>query len=302
MEKKSIKYSIRKIYAATAGESCSCDCQPKNSFFEPEFIRATSRISGYSDRELQRVPDSANMGLGCGNPVAMTVIRKGDVLLDLGSGAGMDCFLASPLVGDEGRVIGVDMTPEMVARATENAEKNGYRNVEFRLGEIENLPVQSASVDVIISNCVINLSTDKPLVFREAYRVLKPGGTLLVSDIALLEELPDSVKGSVEAYVTCIAGAIRKEEYLNAMREAGFGEISVVGESLFPLELITAQPGIRELVEKMNIPVNELERIASTVVSLKVSAKKAESDQRLRGPATHPTSCPRGDCSAHWMK
>jgi len=274
MEKRSVKDIVREMYANTVKQSGSCGCTQKANYVDPEFIRSASHVSGYSDQQLRSVPASANLGLGCGNPVALAVIRKGDVLLDLGSGAGMDCFLASSLVGDEGRVIGVDMTPEMVERAKDNARINGYRNAEFRLGEIENLPVESSCIDVIISNCVINLSTDKPRVFREASRVLKPGGILLVSDIALLEELPDYVKDSVEAYIRCIAGAIRKEEYLNAMQEAGFDDISVIGESAFPAELIAGQPQLKELIGKMNIPMSELQRIASTIVSLKVSARK----------------------------
>jgi SAM-dependent methyltransferase len=275
MEKKSMRDTVREMYASTVKQSRSCGCTRKANFVDPEFIRSASKVSGYSEQELQSIPDGANLGLGCGNPLALTVIRKGDVVLDLGSGAGMDCFLASKLVGDQGQVIGVDMTPEMVDRARENARAGGYRNVEFRLGEIENLPVESSSVDAVISNCVINLSTDKARVFQEAFRVLKPGGTLLVSDIALLEELPKYVQQSVEAYIRCIAGAIRKDEYLKTIRQAGFEEISVVGESNFPAELITAQPQVSELISRMNIPANEVERIAGTVVSLKVSARKA---------------------------
>lgn len=275
IEKNSVRDTVREMYANTVKQSSSCGCTQKANFVNPEFIQAASHLSGYSDQQLRSIPTGANLGLGCGNPVALGVIKKGDVLLDLGSGAGIDCFLAADLVGDEGRVIGVDMTPEMVERAKNNARNNGYRNVEFRLGEIENLPVESSCVDVIISNCVINLSPDKPRVFSEAIRVLKPGGMLLVSDIALLVELPDYVKSSVEAYIRCIAGAIRKEEYLNAMQIAGFDEISVIGESAFPAELIAAQPQLKEIIGKMNIPMNELERIANTVVSLKVSARKS---------------------------
>jgi SAM-dependent methyltransferase len=276
MEKNNFRETIKKRYAATAKHSHSCGCTQKANFVDPEFIHSASRVSGYSEQQLDEIPDGANLGLGCGNPVALAVIRQGDVVLDLGSGAGMDCFLASKLVGDQGRVIGVDMTPEMVDKARENAEKNGYRNVEFRLGEIEKLPVESFSVDVIISNCVINLSTDKPRVFQEAYRVLKPGGMLLVSDIALLEDLPDYVRNSPEAYIQCIAGALRKDEYLEAMHQAGFDEISIIGESSFPAGLIAAQPRVMELIGSMNIPMSELQRLAGTVVSLKVSAKKAE--------------------------
>jgi arsenite methyltransferase len=275
MNRNGITDAIRNMYASTVKRNGSCGCSAGTGKADPGAIRSASRAQGYSDGELDSIPDESNLGLGCGNPVALAVIRKGNVVLDLGSGAGVDCFLAANLVGPEGRVIGVDMTPEMVARAITNASSNEYRNVEFRLGEIENLPVESSSVDVVISNCVINLSTDKPRVFSEAFRVLKPGGTLLVSDIVLLEELPGYLKDSIEAHVMCIAGAARKAEYLKAMELAGFGDISVVGENRFPAELVLAQPHLREAVEKMNIPMSELKRLAGNVVSMKVSAKKA---------------------------
>jgi SAM-dependent methyltransferase len=274
MKRNGINDAIRNMYASTVTRNGSCGCSPDSVRADPGATRSASRAQGYSDGELDSIPGEANLGLGCGNPVALAVIRKGDVVLDLGSGAGVDCFLASNEVGPEGRVIGVDMTPEMVERATVNASSNGYRNVEFRLGEIENLPVESSSVDVVISNCVINLSTDKPRVFQEASRVLKPGGKLLVSDIVLLEELPGYVRDSIDAYVMCISGAIRKEEYLEAIEQAGFGEVTVVGESRFPAELVLAQPHLMDAVEKMKIPMGELERLAGNVVSMKVSAKK----------------------------
>jgi len=274
MEDKGIKEAVKARFAATVKQSSSCGCSKKANYLDKGFIQTASKVAGYSDRELQNVPEGANLGLGCGNPVAFALIKKGDVVLDLGAGAGVDCFLAANIVGPRGRVIGVDMTPEMIDKARENAWNNNYRNVEFRLGEIENLPVDSSTVDVIISNCVINLSTDKPRVFQEAYRVLKPGGTLMVSDMALLEDLPDYVHNSVEAYVRCVGGAMRRDEYLNTIQQAGFDEIAVVGESHFPAELIAEQPALKELIAKMNIPMSEVERIGNTVVSLKVSAKK----------------------------
>jgi SAM-dependent methyltransferase len=166
--------------------------------------------------------------LGCGNPVALASLKKGEVVLDLGSGAGFDAFLAANQVGETGRVIGVDMTPEMLEAARGNAEKGGYKNVEFRLGEIENLPVDDSSIDVIISNCVINLSPDKAAVFKEAYRALKPGGRLMVSDIVLLGELPESVRNSPEAYVSCIAGASMKSDYMKMIKNAGFKNVKAV--------------------------------------------------------------------------
>jgi arsenite methyltransferase len=275
MEDKRIRDAVKEQYAGMVKQGCSCcGCSQPGDYTETEFIQSAGKAVGYSDQELKSIPDGANLGLGCGNPVAFAAIKEGDVVLDLGSGAGVDCFLASKIVGDQGRVIGVDMTPEMVERAKVNAANNGYRNVDFRLGEIENLPVENSSVDVIISNCVINLSTDKPKVFREAWRVLKPGGTLMVSDIVLLEDLPDYLKGSVEAYAGCIAGAIRKDEYLAAIKQAGFDDISVVGESNYPAELIAEQPFLKELAINMNIPMSELLRIGNSVVSLKIAAKK----------------------------
>ncbi len=194
-----------------------------------------SLLAGYSTEELGSIPEGANMGLGCGNPTALASLKEGEVVLDLGSGAGIDCFLAANAVGKNGSVIGVDMTPEMIERARQNARKGGYGNVEFRLGEIENLPVADNSVDVIISNCVINLSPNKPRVFKEAYRALKPGGRLMVSDIVLLKELPESIKNSVEAYVGCVAGASGREEYLTTIASAGFQSVEVVSEVLLGL-------------------------------------------------------------------
>jgi SAM-dependent methyltransferase len=280
MEERHIREAVKESYAKTVKQDGSCGCSRKAGDAEAEYIRSAGKAVGYSETELKSIPEGANLGLGCGNPVALAVIREGDVVLDLGSGAGFDCFLASNIVGERGRVIGVDMTPEMVERAKANARNNGYRNVDFRLGEIEKLPVESASVDVIISNCVINLSTDKPKVFQEAWRVLKPGGRLMVSDIVLLEDLPAFLSGSVEAYVRCIAGAVRKEEYLDAIKQAGFEEISVVGESHFPEEMIAGQPLLQELAATLNIPMSELQRIGRSVVSLKVAAKKGVPDKR----------------------
>ena len=192
--------------------------------------QATSRAKGYTDEELGSIPDGANLGLGCGNPIALASLKEGEVILDLGSGGGIDCFLAANAVGKSGSVIGVDVTPEMVEKARENARKGGYENVDFRLGEIENLPVADNSVDAVISNCVINLSPDKGRVFKEAYRALKPGGRVMVSDIVLLKELPQYTKNSIEAYVGCVAGATMKEEYLATVAAAGFQGIEIVSE------------------------------------------------------------------------
>ena len=174
-------------------------------------IQSIGEMIGYSKEEMNQVPEGANLGLGCGNPVALASLREGQTVLDLGSGAGFDCFLAAKAVGEKGRVIGVDMTPEMVKKAWENAKKGGYRNVEFRLGDIEYLPVIDNSVDVILSNCVVNLSPEKPKVFAEAFRVLKPGGKFTLSDVVLLRPLPAVLANSAAAYLGCVAGASLKE-------------------------------------------------------------------------------------------
>jgi SAM-dependent methyltransferase len=189
-----------------------------------------AELLGYSPEQARAIPAGANLGLGCGNPLAHAQVRAGETVLDLGSGAGMDAFLAAREVGPSGRVLGVDMTSDMIERARLNARKVGIDNVEFRLGEIEHLPVADASVDLIISNCVINLSPDKPRVFREALRVLRPGGRLVVSDLVLLHPLPPALKSSVEAYVGCVAGAALRDEYVQMLRDVGFSQVEVVEE------------------------------------------------------------------------
>jgi len=229
-----LKVLVKKSYGTIAQKGGSC-C-PSKSCCGTVPAEMTAKKIGYTEDDLNAVPSGSNLGLGCGNPLALASINEGETVLDLGSGAGFDSFLAARNVGPSGKVIGVDMTPEMVVKAKENAAKGNYSNVEFRLGELENLPVSDSSVDVIISNCVINLVPDKKKVFEEAFRVLKAGGRLIVSDLVLLKELPSSIRHSVEAYVGCISGAIRKEEYLGFMRSAGFQEIEVNEESVFSLD------------------------------------------------------------------
>jgi SAM-dependent methyltransferase len=187
----------------------------------------------YTPQELESIPEDAIMGLGCGNPVALADLNIGDVVLDLGAGAGIDVFLAANKVGETGYVIGVDMTEEMVSRAKKIADRYGYRNVEFRLGEIEHLPIEDHSIDVIISNCVINLSPDKLQVYKEAYRVLKPGGRLLVSDMVTECELPDHIRKSVEFWTECIGGALLKNEYIETIKRAGFTNVKIISEHTF---------------------------------------------------------------------
>ena len=239
MKEKEIKQKVREGYAKVAKENSSCCCGPASSCCESASATEISKNLGYTDKEMSSIPDGANLGLGCGNPTAMASLKKGETVLDLGGGAGFDCFLAANRVGETGKIIGVDMTPEMIEKARANAEKNKYKNVEFRLGEIEKLPVADSSIDVIISNCVINLSPDKETVFKEAFRVLKTGGRMLVSDIVLLKELPKQVKDSADAYVACVSGAILKDEYLNLMKDAGFAEVKVLEETSFTTEHIT---------------------------------------------------------------
>jgi arsenite methyltransferase len=235
---KDIKQSVREAYGKIAREGGSCCgsssscCGPSTSCCgETETINSASKLVGYTDAELKAIPEGADLGLGCGNPVALVSLKEGETVLDLGSGPGLDCFLSAIRVGKKGNVIGVDMTPEMIAKARQNAVQGNYANVEFRLGEIENLPVADNSVDVVISNCVINLCTDKGQVFKEIYRVLRPGGRLMVSDIVLEKELPETLKNSIEAYAGCISGAALKSDYLQVIRTAKFQDIKVVGEN-----------------------------------------------------------------------
>jgi arsenite methyltransferase len=215
-----IREEVRRRYGATArGKSSSCS---------DECCTSTSADTlGYSAEESAVAPEAASLGLGCGNPLAIASLQPGQTVLDLGSGAGFDCFLAARAVGPSGSVIGVDMTHEMLSKARENAQKNGFTNVEFRLGEIEALPVGDNSIDVIISNCVINLSPEKARVFREAYRVLKPGGRLAVADVVATAKLPDEVSGDWAAYTGCMAGASQIDELEEMLRQAGFVEIKI---------------------------------------------------------------------------
>ncbi len=274
MKDDEARKAVREGYGKVARQGGSC-CGPATPCCSGAGLaKDISRGVGYSDEEMQTVPDGANMGLGCGNPVALASLRGGDIVLDLGAGGGFDCFLAANRVGRTGRVIGVDMTPEMVEAARENARKAGYDNVEFRLGEIQNLPAADSSVDVVISNCVINLVPDKRRGFREAFRVLRPGGRLMVSDIVLLGELPDAVRSSVQAYVGCLAGAMLKNDYLRAIEEAGFGDVAVVDDGAFPIKYISGDPAGEALRESVGMSREEMDRVAGSILSIKVSAIK----------------------------
>ncbi|MFZ5950109.1 MAG: arsenite methyltransferase [Candidatus Rifleibacteriota bacterium] len=222
-----IRKNVAKTYGSIASKGGSC-CGPSAGCCTE--ISANPSISaelGYSDEELAAVPEGANLGLGCGNPQVIAALKQGETVLDLGSGGGFDCFLAAKKVGGNGRVIGVDMTPEMISKARENSAKAGFSNVEFRLGEIEHLPVADNSVDVIISNCVVNLSPEKAQVFAEAYRVLKPGGRVAISDVVALQPLSEAVLNSKEALCSCVSGAVSIEELEKTISAAGFSEINI---------------------------------------------------------------------------
>jgi arsenite methyltransferase len=275
MKEEKVKKLVRNRYAKVAKTNGSC-CASSVSCCSAPTNEQVSKMIGYSEEEMNTVPEGANLGLGCGNPTALASLKEGERVLDLGSGAGFDCFLAAKKVGKLGKVIGVDMTPEMLDKARANAKKGKYTNVEFRLGEIENLPVADNSVDVIISNCVINLAPNKKRVFEEAFRVLAPNGRLMVSDIVLLKELPESIQKNVEAYAGCISGAVHKDKYLELMRNAGFQEVTVIDEKTYPLEYIISESTLTDIIKMENMTEEEVKQAANIVVSVKVSAVKTK--------------------------
>ena len=258
--------AVLKAYGRIAIEEGGCGCGACGH--DPQ---ALALSIGYAQQDLLSAPEESNLGLGCGNPTAIASLKVGEVVLDLGSGAGFDCFLAARQVGPTGRVIGVDMVPQMVERARSLAEKHGIGNVEFRLGEIEHLPVDDTSVDVVISNCVINLSTDKPQVFREAYRVLRPGGRLAISDLALVKELPQRVRESVEAYVGCVGGGEPVENYRRIVEGAGFRNVRLtIQGSPVCINSDTRDPVARAILQCLD----EDESIGDFVVSVYVEGLK----------------------------
>jgi len=276
MKESAIKKVVRENYAKIAKNGKPC-CLPMASSCcgSQDMAGAISKKVGYSEEDIRAVPEGSNLGLGCGNPIALASLKEGEVVLDLGAGAGFDCFLAAAKVGEKGRVIGVDMTPEMVEKARANAVKDGYRNVEFRLGEIEYLPVADNTVDVVISNCVINLAPDKKKVFREAFRALKPGGRVMISDIVLLRSLPDFIMNSVSAYVGCLSGAVMKDDYLKAMIDAGFQNVGIAEETIFPIEYMANDPTAQAIVKDLNVPREEIVKVLEgAICSIKAQAVK----------------------------
>ncbi|MCX8171689.1 MAG: arsenite methyltransferase [Candidatus Bathyarchaeota archaeon] len=276
MDEVEIKEKVRKGYAEIAKKKSCCSSPCCEG---PVAIEESYKNLGYVEEELKSLPEDA-FSLGCGNPVALASLKEGETVLDLGSGSGLDCFLASKKVGEKGRVIGVDMTPEMIYRARKAAIKGNYRNVEFRLGEIENLPVADNSVDVVISNCVINLSSNKRRVFEEAFRVLRPGGRLIVSDIVLLKELPKAIRENERAYIGCISGAALKNEYLELIKSAGFINVEILRESKFPANLIIDDPTIKVLMEEFCISEQEAKEYVNSIVSITVYGIKPNKPQQ----------------------
>ncbi len=276
LNEKKIKKVIRKGYAKIAREGSSCcNCNTVKSCCDnTNIVENISKEIGYREEDIRLVPEGANLGLGCGNPIAFSYLKEGEVVLDLGSGAGFDCFLAASKVGSKGKVIGVDMTPEMIDKARNNAIKGNYNNVEFRLGEIENLPIANHTVDVVISNCVINLSPDKKKVFSEAFRALKPGGRMIVSDIVLLKELPNEIKNSIDAYIGCLSGALIREEYIENIKQAGFKNVKIIKETYMSLDCIVNDPSAKVIVEQHNLYQETIKEIGKTVLSVTVYGEK----------------------------
>jgi len=252
MDDKNIKEFVKERYSKIASnkeDSCGCGC------IEEDSIIKQAKAVGYTLEEIKSIPSGAVFGLGCGNPTALAEINPGETILDLGSGGGIDVFLAAQKVGEAGKVIGVDMTLEMVETAVKNAIKGGYENVEFKLGEIEKLPVEDNSIDLIISNCVINLTPDKIKAYGEAFRVLKPDGRILVSDLITDGFIPDEIRESFQAWSNCIAGALEKHEYLDAIKNAGFRDVEIKSEKVFTEPLMD-------------------ERLVGKIVSVQIKALK----------------------------
>jgi arsenite methyltransferase len=291
VEDEEIRKDVRKGYAKIAkeglGSSCASPCCDSSSAHEE-----LSKKIGYTEDELKSVPQGSNMGLGCGNPVALASLREGETVIDLGSGGGVDCFLAANKVGPRGKVIGIDMTPEMIDKARENARKSNHSNVEFRLGEIENLPVADNTADAIISNCVINLTPNKKKVFEEAFRVLKPGGRIMISDVVLIKEIPEAVKKGAHL-ASCVKGAIMKDKYVETIRNTGFQNVQITEERQdASFEDIANDPNAKVIFRDKKKNTEELRSISeldektkemvkdilTSTVSISVSATKPVKD------------------------
>ncbi len=277
MDTNSVKKSVVEGYGQLAKSK-------KNGLFSKLFAccdstdraKKVGEIIGYAKEELNSVPENSNLGVGCGNPSALAGIKKGETVIDLGSGAGFDAFIVSPIVGETGKIIGIDLSDEMLDLARSNANKRNYKNVEFVKGDIEQLPLEDGFAEHVISNCVINLSLNKGDVYQEAYRVLRSGGKISISDIVLEKELPDLIKKSVAAHIACVSGAEKLEDYIEYVRNAGFKDIKIESKTEFPLELMLADPQVQKLAKEMNFNLDsdEARDIASLVKSISLTATK----------------------------
>ncbi len=271
--KKSVVDSYGKLAKSTSNGLFSklfACCSPTDN------ANQVGEIIGYSKAEMDAVPEGSNLGVGCGNPAALDKIEKGETIIDLGSGAGFDAFNVAPLVGPTGKVIGIDLSEDMLKLANKNKKQGDYKNVEFIKGDIESLPLDNHLADRVISNCVINLSQNKEEVYKEAYRVLKPGGKIAISDIVLERELPDFIKNSLAGHIACISGAERIETYLQYVKNAGFKDIVIESKANFPLELMLTDPIVMKLAGEMNFNLDseEAKDIASRVSSISITATK----------------------------
>ncbi len=265
----SIRQMVSEGYSRVAERSqCGCGCGTAQD------ADRTAQGLGYEAEQLEALPNGANLGLGCGNPTAIGSLRPGEVVVDLGSGAGIDVFLAAKEVGPSGRVIGVDMTDAMLEKARHTARAGGYSNGEFSKGKIEELPVEDDSVDVILSNCVINLSPEKEKVYREAYRVLKPGGRMMISDIVLKKDLPQDALGSVDAWVGCIGGAIPRSDYLQTIDDAGFTEIRVDRETKLSDSVSASDPWAQSLATEQGLAEDRVSDLLDAVISVNLFVRK----------------------------
>lgn len=277
MDTSSVKQSVIDSYGKLAKSK-------KNVLFSKLFaccdLTKNSKIIakniGYSTEELTQVPEASNLGVGCGNPSALAKINHGQTIVDLGSGAGFDAFIVSRKVGQQGKVVGIDLSDDMLELARKNAKKGDYKNVAFLKGDIEELPLNDQIADHVISNCVINLSLNKDKVFQEAFRVLKEGGKLSISDIVLEQELPDFIKNSLAGHIACVSGAEKLDDYLQYVKAAGFKDIKIESKSPFPLELMLTDPQVMKIAKEMNFNLDSAEAkdIVSRVTSISLSATK----------------------------
>jgi arsenite methyltransferase len=267
MKDDKVRKMVRKGYGKIAKQQPACGCGCGSATNVSEHV-------GYSKDELNSVPQGADLNLGCGNPVALASLKPGETVVDLGCGGGLDCFLAAKKVGEKGKVIGVDMTPEMLDRARTNLSKSKHKNVEFRLGEIENLPIADNTGDVIISNCVINLSPNKARVFQEAFRVLKPKGRLMISDMVLLKDIPEAILDNVSAYIGCISGAEKKTNYIELIKQAGFKDVQVIEETTMPIEALINEETAKQVLKELKMTKEKASELLGAAVSIKVSATK----------------------------